>query len=155
MEDFAKCRKDAIREEARNILENSGFSRNPYHRAMIVAQARGDEYLAEDIIRRPQSTLTYSSYITVGRSCCPVCMLTLWYSPAVLGKTVVKPPSSSPERVFRRGKFLQYLTNLMVVRSSCTATLPDGSQSTQTSTSSAAMCLCSGCVIGKTTMPVM
>lgn len=54
VEDFAKRLRDAIKEEEMNILENFGAPRDLYHRAMIVAQARGDEYLAEAIIRRGQ-----------------------------------------------------------------------------------------------------
>ncbi|KAH0272760.1 hypothetical protein KCU91_g6455, partial [Aureobasidium melanogenum] len=50
--DFAKRQRDALKEEEDNILKGYKFWRDRYHREMIVAQARGLEYLAEAIIKR-------------------------------------------------------------------------------------------------------
>lgn len=51
-ERFAKELRKALKEEEDNILKNFERPRDKFHRAMIIAEARGDEYLAEEIIRR-------------------------------------------------------------------------------------------------------
>jgi len=54
-EQFATNLKNALKKEEENILKNFARPRDKYHRAMIIAEARGDEYLAEEIIKRGKS----------------------------------------------------------------------------------------------------
>jgi len=55
MERFASRLKNALHEEEEeNILQGVTFWKDEHHKAMMVALARGDEFLAEEIIKRGQ-----------------------------------------------------------------------------------------------------